>query len=274
MLKFLFIICDLTLSLLLLEFRSYRDCVFMKSAEVSIISLEFGPESIMKASSFLLILSGVLGAAFCATTYNYQVKTFPALLDHFNFVDNRTFSLRYLINNSFVADEKSPILFYTGNEGDIELFAENTGFMWKLAAELRAMVVFAEHRYYGKSMPFGNDSYKDPQHLGYLTSEQALADFADLLQFLNPEESRRPVIAFGGSYGGMLAAWFRTKYPHLVTGALASSAPVAQFPGVVPCDIFNRILTSVYRVALDRNADGTPSGVCVDNIQKAWTVLK
>lgn len=94
---------------------------------------------------------------------------------------NRTFSLRYLVNASFVGDERSPIFFYTGNEGDIELFAENTGFMWRLADELRGMVVFAEHRYYGKSMPFGNESYKDPQHFGYLTSEQALADFADLL---------------------------------------------------------------------------------------------
>lgn len=223
----------------------------------------------MKAISFLVI------AAFMASNvsgFAYQTKNFNCLLDHFTFVDNRTFPLRYLINNSFVEDERSPILFYTGNEGDIELFAENTGFMWRLATELRGLLVFAEHRYYGKSMPFGNDSYKDPQHLGYLTSEQALADFADLLQFLNPD-SQRPVIAFGGSYGGMLAAWFRIKYPHLVTGALASSAPVMQFPGVVPCDIFNRILTSVYKVTLDRHPDGS-SGICADNIKKSWTALQ
>lgn len=69
--------------------------------------------------------------------------------------------------------------------------------MWRVAEELRGMVVFAEHRYYGKSMPFGNESYKDPQHLGYLTSEQALADFVDLLeQKINPDRVR-PVICFG-----------------------------------------------------------------------------
>jgi lysosomal Pro-X carboxypeptidase len=225
----------------------------------------------MKALCFLFI-AGYL-AAQGTSGFKYETKTIETILDHFNFVDNRTFSLRYLVNETFSDDKKSPILFYTGNEGDIELFAENTGFMWHAAEELRAILVFAEHRYYGKSMPFGNDSYKDPQHLGYLTSEQALADFADLLMVLNPE-GRRPVITFGGSYGGMLAAYMRMKYPHLVAGALASSAPVMQFPGIVPCDIFNRILTSVFKVALDRNPDGSSNTVCVDNIKKFWTVSK
>lgn len=41
---------------------------------------------------------------------------------------------------------KGPIFFYTGNEGNIETFAQNTGLMWDLAPKFHAMVVFAEHR--------------------------------------------------------------------------------------------------------------------------------
>ncbi|GAB1292333.1 Lysosomal Pro-X carboxypeptidase [Apodemus speciosus] len=168
------------------------------------------------------------------------------MVDHFGFFDTRTFKQRYLVADKHWQKDGGSILFYTGNEGDIVWFCNNTGFMWDVAEELKAMLVFAEHRYYGESLPFGQDSFKDSKHLNFLTSEQALADFAELIRHLKktiPGAKGQPVIAIGGSYGGMLAAWFRMKYPHMVVGALAASAPIWQLDGMAPCGEFMKIVT-------------------------------
>jgi len=71
---------------------------------------------------------------------------------------------------------------------------------------------------------FYRSFFKDPEHSGYLTSEQALADFADFLTWykISNNATKSPVIAFGGSYGGMLTAWIRMKYPHIVQGYIQS----------------------------------------------------
>jgi lysosomal Pro-X carboxypeptidase len=53
--------------------------------------------------------------------------------------------------------------------------------MLAMADELNALVVFAEHRYFGESLPYGEDSFKNVEKLKYLSSHQALADFAYLI---------------------------------------------------------------------------------------------
>jgi pimeloyl-ACP methyl ester carboxylesterase len=74
--------------------------------------------------------------------------------------------------------------------------------------------VFGEHRYFGESMPFGDQSY-DKSNLEYLTVEQAMMDYVELVKSLKDayDLQDRAVIVGGGSYGGMLAAWLRLKYP-------------------------------------------------------------
>lgn len=61
-----------------------------------------------------------------------------------------------------------------------------------------------QHRFYGESLPFGDDSYSSAETEGYLTSTQALADFAILITSLkrNLSAETAPVVVFGGSYGG------------------------------------------------------------------------
>ncbi|KAL6523444.1 hypothetical protein OROGR_017047 [Orobanche gracilis] len=179
---------------------------------------------------------------------SYKTHYFPQNLDHFTFQPNsyKIFYQKYLINSKFW-HRGAPIFVYTGNEGDIDWFAANTGFLIDIAPKFHALLVFIEHRFYGESMPFGKHSYKSAETLGYLNSQQALADFAVLIRSLkhNLSSEASPVVVFGGSYGGtaclvllVLAAWFRLKYPHVAIGALVSSAPILQFDAVVPWSSF------------------------------------
>ncbi|XP_020676664.1 lysosomal Pro-X carboxypeptidase [Dendrobium catenatum] len=208
------------------------------------------------------------GAALNAA--QYETRFFRQRLDHFSFAELPDFNQRYLVGNTAgLWSPPAPIFFYCGNEGDIEWFSENTGFVWEIAPSFSALVVFAEHRYYGLSMPFGSkeEAYKDAKSLSYLTTEQAIADFATLITDLkrNMSAEDSPVVLFGGSYGGMLAAWMRLKYPHIAIGALASSAPILQFENISPPESFYDIVSSDFK---------RESMNCFDVIKNSWDVLE
>merc|ERR1712096_558804 len=133
------------------------------------------------------------------------------------------------------------------------------------------MLLFAEHRYYGKTQPLGPDV---PDRLRYLTMEQALADYAvflDAFKATHAGAADSPVIAFGGSYGGMLAAWLRMKYPGSVAGAISASAPILAFQGATkqPWDsnAYWRVVTR------DATPDAGSSAGCADNVRKTWPLI-
>ena len=171
----------------------------------------------------------------------------PMAVNHFT--SNGTsdnFQLRYLLDESYVNTTNPPILFYTGNEADVWTFYNNSGFMTQVLAPMfGAVLLFGEHRFYGKSLPFGEQSFQ-PGNVNLLTVDQALMDYVKLIKAFkasNANYTYSPVIAFGGSYGGMLSAWFRMKYPHIVAGAHAASAPILFFPGGVSPYAFNELVT-------------------------------
>ena len=63
----------------------------------------------------------------------YTVHYFDQIIDHFEFTpkaENR-FRQKYLIRNKFVKPNTTefPIFFYCGNEGPVEMFYNNSGFL-------------------------------------------------------------------------------------------------------------------------------------------------
>ena len=243
----------------------------------------------MKAAAAVLAVASVAAGVHVrmeARPEGYPVPTekwFNQTLDHFRFGSNSglgvnpTWMQRYLIN----ADQwtgrgqlkngcKGPILFYTGNEGPIDAFWNSAGFPAKdLAEKWGGLVVFAEHRYYGKSMPFGAKSLtKD--YVMYLSTEQALADYANLIQALKKELNAEncPVISFGGSYGATLTTYFRAKYPHIVAGGLAASTPLGYYD---PQDWAAQGVTQYTWIDIV-NKDYTDAG-CFDDVVAARKLL-
>jgi dipeptidyl-peptidase-2 len=99
-------------------------------------------------------------------------------------------------------------------------------------------------------MPFGNNSLIPP-YVGLQNVEQVLADFAVILPDLKKQYGAPNAISFavGGSYGGMLTAWFRMKYPHIIDGGLAASAPIISFTGAPDIPTFFETTTNDYAKA-------------------------
>jgi hypothetical protein len=198
--------------------------------------------------TFLFVIASTFLADSQVIDYNIDYINQP--VDHFS-LNSQTWGQKVLVNGDFWtgAEEKGPIIFMTGCEEDIvDTFEGNGFFNDEVIPQLGAYAIYAEHRYYGDSLPFGNDSFLE-ENLPYLTPEQALADFAQLIpyyknQILNCSECA--VIVYGGSYCGMLAAWMRMKHPELVDGAMASSAPIRMFDAVVDPEAFYAKSTEVF----------------------------
>eukprot|EP00193_Tetraselmis_chui_P014009 CAMPEP_0177778850 /NCGR_PEP_ID=MMETSP0491_2-20121128/16202_1 /TAXON_ID=63592 /ORGANISM="Tetraselmis chuii, Strain PLY429" /LENGTH=478 /DNA_ID=CAMNT_0019298207 /DNA_START=295 /DNA_END=1728 /DNA_ORIENTATION=+ len=200
-----------------------------------------------------------------------------ATVDHFSWAmpprNMTTFTQRFFVCNehwtTYGNGERGPIFFYAGNEADVTLYLNQTGLMWENALDFGAALIFAEHRYYGESLPFGPRSKEHPQ---FLTAEQAMADYAELILEFKREHGcqNSSVVAFGGSYGGMLAAWMRMKYPQAVDGAIASSAPILAFDGLEPPYDAGSYAKAVTYDATSK-AGAAPG--CSEAVRQSWDAL-
>ncbi|XP_059429038.1 uncharacterized protein LOC132162837 [Corylus avellana] len=208
------------------------------------------------------------------SSFSSDVKTYyyTQTIDHFNYRHDSyaTFQQRYVINSKYWggADSNAPIFAYLGAEGPLDDDLGSIGFLSDNGLRFKALQLYIEHRYYGKSVPFGTmkEALKNESTRGYFNSAQALADYAAVIlhvkKTLSAENS--PVIAFGASYGGMLAAWFRLKYPHVVLGSLASSAPILYFDDIVPQDGYYSVVTKDFKET---------SKSCYETIRQSWAEI-
>lgn len=219
---------------------SSRTLLFVSSLLLSVVSAESHHSPQQKLNSTVV--------PYVPTEY-----WFPTLLDHYSKGGNSTsFNIRYIVNGQYWDPQTGPILFYAGNEGDVWGFYNNTGFMTEtLAKELKALVVFGEHRYFGKSFPVNKTNAFNSTNNVYLTIHQTMMDYVELIKFIRYTYGimNTPCIVFGGSYGGMLASWLRIKFPFVFQGALAASAPILYFKDspTAPEPAFNDIITKSYK---------------------------
>jgi len=189
-------------------------------------------------------------------------------LSHFARGVAGTYKQRICIYSEYWQPHKGlPVFLYTGNESPVDEYVNNTGLMWDLAVQENALVVFAEHRYFGESIPIldGVDNC-----IAYLSSEEALADYAALVSRMRREwgAENSAVIAFGGSYGGMLASWMRIMYPSAIDGAIAASAPIWGFP-LDSCPLDSSATVVSYAAS---SAAGAADG-CADNLKAAYVLV-
>lgn len=147
---------------------------------------------------------------------------FTQLIDHNN-PDQGTFTQRYYIDETYGPKANDPVFFYICGESTCTPRALN-GAIRSYAKKHHAKMIALEHRYYGESLPLPSFSTTD---FRFLSTEAALDDLAYFQRQMSKKQDWTGTwIAFGGSYPGSLSAYYRLKFPYLVAGSLASSAPV------------------------------------------------
>jgi len=185
-----------------------------------------------------------------------------------------------------------PIFFYTGNESPIDEYVNNTGLMFELGSKFKALIVFVEHRFQGTSIPnFTTLAHNNIPCFTHLTTAQALADYATIItKNINTNNYQRPLITFGGSYGGMLSVWMKIKYGSIVAGSIASSAPIWGLPktiaglnvnGTMPMDGAAVIVGKALMKRVNQTTQTQtqthkeePKNYCFDNLLATWPLIK
>eukprot|EP01047_Picozoa_sp_COSAG01_P015782 COSAG01_NODE_795_length_13541_cov_5.530725_9_plen_315_part_00 len=199
------------------------------------------------------------------TDWAAQASTIIQPRDHFAPLDSATWKMRYWVDDScWSGRSSSPVFLSMGGEGGQ---GPPGGAVKQWAQAHGALMFSIEHRYYGQSIPTPDFSTANLRWLSTEQALADAAWFVRRMQlqynltteakwisvggsckctrrhqplsFYSPTLEQSdcgsqddhpacvPVVVWRISDSGELAAWVRLKYPHLIFGAVASSAPVS-----------------------------------------------
>ncbi|KAL4807500.1 serine carboxypeptidase S28-domain-containing protein [Aspergillus unguis] len=169
----------------------------------------------------------------------YKEHNFTVPIDHFHNETryephtDQTFNLRYWFDDTHY-EPGGPVFVIAAGEtnGEDRFEFLSQGIVTQLAQEYHGLGVILEHRYYGASYPFAEDTVHS---LRFLSTEQSLADHAYFaqnvvfpgLEDLDLTAPETKWIAYGGSYAGAQVAFLRKVYPDVFAGAVSSSGVTA-----------------------------------------------
>ncbi|XP_042560035.1 thymus-specific serine protease isoform X2 [Clupea harengus] len=187
-------------------------------------------------------------------------------LDHFDSNREDTFPQKFFVNDQYWDRPDGPVFLYIGGEGPLSEIDVLAGHHVDMAEEHSALLVALEHRFYGDSI---NPEGLETENLSDLSSQQALADLVTFHRHISDRYSlsdKNTWISFGGSYAGALSAWLRGKFPHLIYGAVASSAPVQ---AKLDFSTFNKV---VGLSLMDKEVGGSEK--CVSDVWEAFAAVE
>lgn len=203
-------------------------------------ALQLGPLPVYRQMEYVTDHEPLAASAgsSSASTPSYKAYNISVPVDHFHNETrysphtNETFDLRYWFDAQYYR-AGGPVIVIAAGETDatarFPFLAQ--GIAARLAERYHGIGVILEHRYYGSSYPPQAAEELTPESIRFLTTDQALADYAYFarnvqfpgLEHLNLTAGKAPWLAYGGSYAGAFVAFLRKLYPDVYYGAVSSS---------------------------------------------------
>lgn len=160
-----------------------------------------------------------------------EAQFFDQVIDHTQGPKSATFKQRFYEVKDYWEAPTGPIILYIAGEAPQEHAAGIDDEVGVIAKQNKALVLTLEHRYFGKSMPYGDLS---TPHLKYLTIAQVLEDLNSFVMWYQRERinavynttARNKALCVGGSYAGMVSSHLRYVHPETFDVAWSSSGVV------------------------------------------------